>query len=62
MASKHGEESGTLYTLGLCTLLGVESKTFTNILVVKGTVRTEMKDICVKATVITLPSFGIDCL
>ena len=31
----------------------------TNILVVKDTMHTEMKDVCVKGTVITLTSFGV---
>ena len=34
----------------------------TNILVVKGTTHTGMKDVCTKDIVITSASFGIDCL
>ena len=34
----------------------------TNILVVKGNVHTGLKDVCVKATVVTLASFDVDYL
>ena len=56
MASKCGEESGA-------TVFCLESnREGTNILVVKGTTHTGMKDIRTKATVITLTSLGIDQL
>ena len=53
MASKCGEESGA-------TAFCLESnREGTNILVVKGTTHTGIKDIRTKATVITLASLGI---
>ena len=53
MASKYREESGA-------TAFWSESnREGTNILVVKGTTHTEMKDICTKAPVITLATLGI---
>ena len=53
MASKCGEESGAT---AFCSESNREG---TNILVVKGTTHTGMKDIRTKATVITLPSLGV---
>ena len=53
MASKCGEESGAT---AFCWESNVEG---TNILVVKGTTHTGMKDIRTKANVITLASLGV---
>ena len=53
MASKCGEESGA-------TAFCLESnREGTNILVVRGTTHTGMKDICIEATVITLASLDV---
>ena len=53
MASKCGEESGA-------TAFCLESnREGTNILVVKGTTHTGMKDICTEANVITLASLDV---
>ena len=54
MASKCGEESGA--TTAFCSESNREG---TNILVVKGTTHTGMKDIRTKANVITLASLGV---
>ena len=53
MASRCGEESGAT---AFCSESNREG---TNILVVKGTTHTGMKDIRTKATVITLASLGV---
>ena len=53
MASRCGEESGAT---AFCS---ESSREGTNILVVKGTTHTGMKDICTKATMITLASLGV---
>jgi len=53
MASRCGEESGAT---AFCSESNREG---TNILVVKGTAHTGMKDVRTKATVITLASFGV---
>ena len=53
MASKCGEESGAT---AFCSESNREG---TNILVVKGTTHTGMKDIRTKANVITLASLGV---
>ena len=53
MASKCGEESGAT---AFCSKSNREG---TNILVVKGTTHTGMKDIRTKANVITLASLGV---
>ena len=53
MASKCGEESGAT---AFCSELNREG---TNILVVKGTTHTGMKDVCTKDIVITSASFGV---
>ena len=52
MASKCGEESGATV---FCSELNREGK---NILIVKDTVHTGMKDLCTNSTVITLASLG----
>ena len=58
---------GTTLKMGanICTGLETSASTEsnrqgTNILIVKGTAHTGMKDIRTKATVITLASFGVD--
>ena len=48
----------------VCTVLETQASTESNphgtdILVVKGTVHTRLKEICAKATVIALASFGV---
>ena len=53
MASKRGEESGAT---AFCSESNREG---TNILVVKGTTHTGMKDICTEATMITLASLDV---
>ena len=53
MASKCGEESGAT---AFCSESNQEG---TNILVVKGTTHTGMKDVCTKPIVITSASFGV---
>ena len=53
MASRCGEESGAT---AFCS---ESSREGTNILVVKGTTHTGIKDIRTKATVITLASLGV---
>ena len=53
MASKCGEESGAT---AFCLELNREG---TNILVVKGTTYTGMKDVCTKDIMITSASFGV---
>jgi len=53
MASKCGEESGAT---AFCSESNQEG---TNILVVKGTTHTGMKDVRTKAIVITSASFGV---
>ena len=56
MASKRGEESGAT---AFCSESNQEG---TNILVVKGTTYTGMKDVCTKAIVIIPASLGVGCL
>ena len=51
----------------VCTVLETpafteSNRNGTNILVVKGTVHTRLKEICAKATVIALASFDVGCL
>ena len=53
MASRCGEESGAT---AFCSESSPEG---TNILVVKGTAHTRLKEICAKATVIALASFDV---